>query len=136
MTTPDVVHPNVDVLNRVNFQNLESCANLFTDDFIWHYRNPKRPDIDGDYHGVAELGCFFAKLNEISKGRFQINPIDVRPVGDELVFVHACNRLTLDDMEKKTVEFDAIVIWRIIDGRIHEAWDIPAVHSVRTVRLS
>jgi len=26
---------------------------------------------------------------------------------------------------------DAIVVWRIVDGRISEAWGIPAINTVR-----
>jgi predicted SnoaL-like aldol condensation-catalyzing enzyme len=29
------------------------------------------------------------------------------------------------------IDFDAIVVWRIVDGRISEAWDIPAINTVR-----
>ena len=29
------------------------------------------------------------------------------------------------------LDVDAIVVWRIVDGRISEAWDIPAINTVR-----
>lgn len=29
------------------------------------------------------------------------------------------------------IELDAVVVWRIVRGRIAEAWDIPSVHAVR-----
>jgi len=29
------------------------------------------------------------------------------------------------------IDIDAIVVWRIVDGRVSEAWDIPAINTVR-----
>ena len=28
-------------------------------------------------------------------------------------------------------DVDAVVVWRVVDGQIREAWDIPAVNTVR-----
>ena len=75
-------------------------------------------------------------MKESSNSAFQVNPVDARAVGDKLVVVHACNRLALPAMEGGTIEFDAVVVWRIVNGKIAEAWDIPAAHSVRTVHPS
>lgn len=79
-------------------------------------------------------------VNEANENRpvciHQVNPVDVRAVGDELVVVHACNRLELPAKQGGPIEFDAVVVWRIVDGTIAEAWDIPAVHTVRTVPQS
>jgi len=55
-------------------------------------------------------------MNKTSNGTFQVNLVEARPVGDELVVVHMCNRLALS-----TIEFDAVVVWRIVDGKIAEA---------------
>ena len=33
-------------------------------------------------------------------------------------------------LEGEQIETDAVVVWRIVEGKIVEAWDIPAVHSV------
>ena len=29
---------------------------------------------------------------------------------------------------------DAIVVWRVVEGRLAEAWDIPAVYTLATPR--
>jgi len=29
------------------------------------------------------------------------------------------------------IETDAVVVWRIVGGRLAEAWDIPAVNTAR-----
>ena len=49
-------------------------------------------------------------------------------MGDELVVTQVCNSMTL---EGKLIEVDAIVIWRVVDSKIAEAWDIPAINTVR-----
>ena len=33
--------------------------------------------------------------------------------------------------EGTVLDVDAIVVWRVFGGRIHEAWDIPAINTVR-----
>ena len=73
---------------------------------------------------------FFAKLDKMSSGSFQVNPIDARAAGDELLVTQVCNRITL---EEDAIEFDAVVVWRVVAGKIAEAWDIPSVYNVRTV---
>lgn len=122
-------HPNLAILMKLDLQNLDACAEIFADDFIWHYFNPKLPDFEGDYRGVEGLKGFFAKLGAMSRGRFQVNPIDVRAMGDELLVTHVRNRIGL---AKDVIEFDAVVVWRIVDGKLAEAWDIPSVYNVRT----
>ena len=62
-----------------------------------------------------------------------MNVLDARPAGDELVVVQVCNSMTLDG---NTFEFDAVVIWRIGNHKIAEAWDIPAVNTIRTLEKS
>ena len=32
-------------------------------------------------------------------------------------------------MEGRQIETDVVVVWRIVDGRISEAWDIPSIHA-------
>lgn len=127
------MHPNMSLMLKLDIQNLDACRNLFADNFTWHYFNPELPGLEGDYRGVEELETFFAKLGERSKGSFQVNPIDGRPAGDELVVTQVCNRMELDG---RSFEFDAVVIWRIVDNKIAEGWDIPAVNTIRTVESS
>ena len=124
------MHPNLSILMKLDLQDLDGCAAIFADDFTWHYFKPKLPSLEGNYRGVAGLKDFFTKLAELSRGSFQVNPIDVRAVGDELLVTQVCNRITL---EHDAIEFDAVVVWRIVDGKLAEAWDIPSVHSVREV---
>ena len=42
----------------------------------------------------------------------------------------------LDGLEGDTIEFVVVVIWRIVDGKIAEGWDIPSVYNVRVIQKS
>ena len=127
----ETMHPNMSLLMKLDIQNLDACRNVFADNFIWHYFNPRLPELQGDYHGVEGFKGFFAKLAEISNGSFQRNVIDARSVGDELVVVQTCNRLAF---EGDTIETDVVVVWRIVNGKIAEGWDIPSVYNVHTIQ--
>ena len=129
----DAVHPNLSLLRRLDLRNLDSCADIISDDFVWHYFNPKVPELAGDYRGAEGLNSFFCKLGEMSSGSFEVNVVDGRVVGDELVFTQTCNRLSMDATGGNTIEFDVIVVWRIVGGKIAEGWDIPSVYSVRMI---
>ena len=55
-------------------------------------------------------------------------------MGDELVIIQTCNRLALEVFEGDTIETDVIVVWRIVNGKIAEGWDIPSVYNVRIIK--
>jgi predicted SnoaL-like aldol condensation-catalyzing enzyme len=57
----------------------------------------------------------------LSKGTFTIEPVSATPVGNELVVVHSRNTLTIGE---RTVTVAVVVVWRFVDGRIVEVWDI------------
>ena len=88
-------------------------------------------ELQGDYVGLAGLQDFFEKIQEVSGGTFRINPISITVCGDELVVVHVKDTMVL---EGSPIEIDAVVVWRIVDGKLAEAWDIPAVHTPHAVR--
>ncbi len=126
MTEP--VHPNLALLKKLNLHDLEACANVLSDDFTWHYFNSRLPDLEGRHHGMEGLKKLFARLNERSNDSFQVTVVDARAAGDELVITQVCNRM---DFQGSSIEFDAVVIWRVVDDRITEAWDIPAINTIR-----
>lgn len=107
---------------------LDEARDNFSDDFVWTYINPLLPQIEGDYSGVDGLKEFFHKLGELTGGTFGVRVKEAYPLGDELVVAHAAPGMTLDG---ETFETDAAVVWRIVDGKIKAAWDIPAVYTVR-----
>ncbi len=125
------IHPNLSVLGKLDIKNLDTCANVISDKFVWHYFNSKLPELDGKYYGFEGFKEFFQKLAEISKGSFEVKVIDARPIGDELVFTQTCNRLMF---EASIIEFDVVVVWRVVNNKIVEGWDIPSVFNVRTIK--
>ena len=127
------MHPNLALLTDLNLQDLDACKSILADDFVWHYFNPHLPELEGDHRGVDGLKSFFAKLGERSDSSFRVNVIDSRTAGDELVVTHVCNSMNL---EGSSMEFDAVVVWRIVNGKIAEGWDIPAVNTIRSVEKS
>lgn len=100
----------------------------FADDFVFHFFNPQLPDLDGDYHGFDGIADLFKRLAELSETGFRQVHHSLTPCGDELFVAFVTNTLSFDDM---MIDVDAVVVWRVFGGQIHEAWDIPAVNTVR-----
>ncbi|WJY23177.1 nuclear transport factor 2 family protein [Fontisubflavum oceani] len=126
MTDP---HPNVALLSQLDLSDLAGAADLFAEGFVWHFFNPMLPGIEGDYVGLNGLRTFFERIGGTTNGTFKINPVSATPIGDELVVVHVKDSMTLDDTP---VLIDAVVVWRFVNAKIAEAWDIPAVHTLAT----
>ena len=124
MTTQ--AHPNVSLISRLDPSDLGAAADLFAEDVVWRFFNPKLPNIQGDYVGLEGIKTFFEKLAVVTKGSFRVNPVSITPVGDELVVMQTRNTLTLNGA---SIETDVVVVWRIVDGRIAEVWDIPSVYA-------
>lgn len=124
-------HPNVAVVRRLGDVldgDFGGALDLLADDFVWHYFNAQRPDLAGDYVGLDGLRAFVTRLQGASHGTFTVRPVSLLPFGEELVVAHNKIELTLWD---SSVEMDALVVWRVHRGRLLEAWDIPAVNTVR-----
>lgn len=114
-------HPALAVLQQLDTGNIAASAHLFAEDAVWHYSNPNLVDLNSDYVGPAGIGTFLAKLAQKSQGTFQIEPVSAKPVGPELVVVHSRNTLTL---EAQIITVDVVVVWRVVEERIKEVWDI------------
>jgi hypothetical protein len=100
----------------------------FSDDFVFHFFNPHLPELAGDHHGLDGLSSFFERLREGSDSGFHNEPHSLTPYGDELVVAYATNTISFAGA---TLDVDAVVVWRVFGGRIHEAWDIPAINTLR-----
>lgn len=124
-------HPNIEVLKKLDLTNLEESADLIAEDFVWHYYNPKLPELQGDYLGLSGLMDFFKILAGRTRGSFKVNPLSINPLGDSLVITHVKDNMVLDG---KHMEIDAVVLWCIIDGKIKEAWDIPIIHTAKMIK--
>jgi len=114
-------HPNVALLKRLDLRNLAASKGLIAEDVVWHYSNPNLPDMQRDYVGLDGVRSFFEAIAQKSGGTFQIDPMSVTPVGNELVVVQSRNTATF---EGRSVTVDVVVVWRIVDGLVVEVWDI------------
>lgn len=119
-------HPNISVLQRFDPRNIAGSADVLAEDVVFHYFNPKLPEMQGDYVGLEGLQTFFEKIGGRTDGTFKVNPISATAVGDELVVAHTKNTMIFEDQQ---IEIDVVVVWRIVDGRITEVWDIPSVFT-------
>ena len=119
-------HSNVSLLKQFNPSNIAGSADLFAENFVWHFFNPSLPDVQGDYVGLNGLQAFFEQLGALTDDSFQVEPISIIACGDELVVTHVKDRMIWGG---RSIEIDAVVVWRIVDGRIAEAWDIPSVYT-------
>jgi len=120
-------HPNLALLSKLDIRDLNASAPLFLNDFVWHYFNPKLPDVEGDYIGVEGLKKFFAVVAGKTGATFKVEPISATPVGEELVVVRTRNTMELED---NSIAVDVVVVWRIVDGKIAEGWDIPSAFTL------
>ena len=127
-----VQQANLDVIVELGPLTSTGFANprpdLFAADFVFHFCNPQLPELDGDHHGVDGLVDMFTRLADITDTEVRSEPKSLTPFGDELVVVYATHTLGLGGA---LFDVDAIVVWRVFEGRIHEGWDIPAVNTVR-----
>ncbi len=121
------VHPNLALLRKIQPGDFVGDPEIFSQDVVFHYYNPKLPELHGDYAGLNEIKSFFDKLIARTKGSFRVNPVSASAVGDELVVSQSVNTLSLDGKE---IAIDVIVVWRIVDNRIVEIWDIPSVYTL------
>lgn len=119
-------HPNITLLKRIDPRDIAGAADVFAEDVVFHYFNPVLPDIQGDYVGLAGLQAFFGKIASLTRGTFKVNPVSTTLAGDELVVVHSKNTMILEGQQ---IETDVVVVWRFVDGRIAEVWDIPSVYG-------
>ncbi|MEM9668708.1 MAG: nuclear transport factor 2 family protein [Pseudomonadota bacterium] len=115
----------VDLPGRIP-DRLDEVGDRFLPEFQWHYFNKGIPEINKTYDGLEGLKTFFADLGRITGGTFSVKAKTAYAIGSELVVVHAIPSMTIDGMKLET---DAAVVWRIVDGKIAEAWDIPGLNS-------
>ncbi|MGD1857629.1 MAG: nuclear transport factor 2 family protein [Leptolyngbyaceae cyanobacterium] len=106
---------------------LDEMKEFFADDFVWHYVNSQLPQIHGDYQGLEGLQAFFRKLGELTNKTFSVRIQQANTIGNEFVVAYACPSMTLDG---NSLETDAVVVWRMVDQRFKEAWDIPGLYSL------
>ncbi len=123
-------HPNIEVMQQFNPANIAGSIEIIDEDAVFHYFNPMLPHMHGDYAGRQGFMEFFGKIAGETEGTFKVTPLSITPMGDELVVTHVKDSMTLNG---NSLVIDAVVVWRIVDGRIKEAWDIPAVYTAKQI---
>ena len=128
----DLQQANVELVARVG-QHIATGftaadRDSFAEDVVFHFFNSRLPELAGDHHGLEGISELFERLSDGSEAGFHNEPHSLTPFGDELVVAYATNTLGFGGAE---IDVDAVVVWRVVDGRIHEIWDIPAVNTVR-----
>ena len=68
------------------------------------------------------------QVGELSENGFRQTHHSLTPFGDELQVAFVTNTAGFGGGE---IDVDAVVVWQVFDGQVHEAWDIPAVNTVR-----
>lgn len=128
MNVMNEIHPNILVLQKLDLVNFTKIGEVLAENFVWHYFNPELPDIEGDYIGIEGFIDFFKKIGGKTKDTFKVSPISATPAGDELVVTHVKDTMQFEGRQQ---EVDAVAVWRIVDGKITEGWDIPAINTVK-----
>ena len=120
-------HPNIAIIQQFNPADPATAAKVFSPNIVWHYFNPRLPDVHGDYVGIDGIREFFEKMARQSTGTFKVEPVSAHAAGDELVIVQTRNTMTLQD---QAIAIDVVLVWRIVDGLVTEVWDIPSLHTL------
>ena len=126
-------HPNLAILQRFDPTNISAASGILSKDAVFHYINPKLPDMQGDFVGLKGFQSFFEEIGKRTKGTFKVNPVFASAIGDELVFVHSKNTLVLENQQ---IETDVVIVFRILDGKINEVWDIPSVYTPKSIDIN
>lgn len=131
-TEPTNVDDNLELLGQVGELITSGFVDRhnhpFADDFVFHFFNAQLPDLHGDYHGIDGTADLFERLAGVGEAGFGQVRHSLTPFGDELLVAFVTNTVGFDGM---MIDVDAVVVWRVFGGKIQEAWDIPAVNTVR-----
>lgn len=114
------------IMQQFNPANIAGCIDIIAEDAVFHYFNPMLPDMQGDYLGRQGFKDFFGKLAGKTEGTFKVTPLSITPMGDEFVVTYVQDNMILNGRQ---MEINAVVVWRIVDEKIKEAWDIPAIYT-------
>jgi ketosteroid isomerase-like protein len=94
--------------------NISAVLSAFEADIKWHI--PGHSPLSGDYKGHEEIGAFFQRTMELSRGVFSIDVHNVLADGD-LVMV-----LTTVNAQRNGVaaSFSEVHVWRLKNGKATE----------------
>jgi len=115
-----VAADNVEVVRRA-LTDLDALPDLLTEDLVWHFYGGVE-GIATDHHGLDNIYAnLWGKLFEVTGGTFAVEPVSISAAGDELVMAHVKVTIGVD-----VRPIDAVAVYRVSNGRITEAFDIPS----------
>jgi ketosteroid isomerase-like protein len=121
-------HPNVAVLAELRDRQRAMYAGeatpahvgeLLTDDVVWHV--PGSSPIAGDHEGRDAVARYFDLRRSLARNTLRITPLQSM-ADDEVVVELADGEATLGG---EPVSWRTTGVYRVVDGRIAEAWLVP-----------
>lgn len=118
-----MAHPNEELLRKGYdaFANMdiETIAGIFAEDVVWHSFGES--PFSGDFKGQQEVFGVFAQIPQKTES-FSQEIHDVLANDDHAVALVKTN-VTVNG---KSASFDAAHIYHMADGKVTEAWIVPA----------
>mmetsp|Transcript_122161 Transcript_122161/g.182486 ORF Transcript_122161/g.182486 Transcript_122161/m.182486 type:complete len:210 (-) Transcript_122161:139-768(-) len=143
------IHPNIALVSK-NPPGVIT-PDVYAPNAVFHMFNHHVPEFNGDYVGIEAIRGLFETIGRVTRGSFHVQPVDIQAFGDELVVVHTINSMRLllpqaarpndddDDDEETTnekkdapetvVAVHVALVWRVVDGKVTEIWDIPSQYT-------
>ena len=91
------------------------------------------PAITGTHERLRGwISGMITPLLTVTNGTFSPRPCWLRPAGDEMVLGHFDVRFEFDGRQH---EVDAVLVFRVAEGRIAEVWDIAAPDNALAAEL-
>lgn len=99
-----------------NKGDVETLLDLFADDIVWHF--PGSSKLAGDHVGRGATMAMLGAYGQATGGTLRANLLDIM-ASDDHVAGWANDTATVDD---KTLDVRAVVIFKMSDGKVTEAW--------------
>jgi ketosteroid isomerase-like protein len=118
-----MIHPNEELVRAAiaagTARDIAAFSELISESFVLHI--PGTTLVSGSYEGLAGFGAAFAKMAELTGGRFEVEVLDVLASRDHAAGVFAANAAR----DGRELQWRLINLYRIVDGKIAEVWQHP-----------
>jgi hypothetical protein len=105
-------------------RDAEGLREVLDPDVVWHV--PGKSRVAGDYTGIDDVLAYFDSLMELTGGNFRLELQNVLTKNDLVVGLHH----TQAQNGGHVYDEDELVVFRLRDGRVIEAWDVfPNLYS-------
>jgi ketosteroid isomerase-like protein len=122
----EVVRAFYDARDRRDWDAVEA---RLAPDAVWH-EPADDTDYAGDHHGVAAVLALLQRLVEVTEGSFRLEPTAAVASDD-----HVAVRVVWQaERAGRTSEGLEIAVYRVLDGRVAEAWFFPDGYDPEALR--